>query len=162
MDSAPMSSANTRSGRPSAAPDDARATTGAPRTLAALLFESTHAHDTHIALICDDEVLTYGTLRARASAVARALQASGVRAGERVAILLPNGAAYLETFFGATGPPACPRTRTSPTTRVGLGCADSAAWPVAAPARTTAAQRRPGVERDMTDSGSIAREGARS
>ena len=123
MDSAPMSSANTRSGRASAAPDDARATTGAPRTLAALLFESAHAHDAHIALICDDEVLTYGTLRARASAVARALQASGVRAGERVAILLPNGAAYLETFFGATalGAIAVPLdTRLHPTEHVHL------------------------------------------
>lgn len=54
------------------------------------------------ALICDDRTLSHAALRARIEALARALQSAGVRSGDRVAVLLPNCAEFVEAFFGIT------------------------------------------------------------
>ncbi|HOA92125.1 MAG TPA: long-chain-fatty-acid--CoA ligase [Quisquiliibacterium sp.] len=103
-------------------PDAAAAPTG-PGTLRALVVDDGRDDAERAALICDDETLTHGALRARVAAVARALLAAGVRAGDRVAILLPNGAAFLEAFFGTTaiGAIAVPlNTRLHPTEHAAL------------------------------------------
>lgn len=52
----------------------------------------------HPAVICGDEVLTYGELHQRASGLARALIARGVRVGDRVGIMLPNSIPFIETL----------------------------------------------------------------
>ena len=43
--------------------------------------------------------LSYRDLNARCNRVAHALKASGVRHGDRVALLLMNGAEFIESFF---------------------------------------------------------------
>ncbi len=48
-----------------------------------------------------DETLTYGELHNGAMALAAGLQARGVQAGERVAIMLPTGLDYFFSFYGA-------------------------------------------------------------
>jgi 1-acyl-sn-glycerol-3-phosphate acyltransferase len=48
-----------------------------------------------------DETLTYGELHAGALALAVGLQARGVQAGDRVAIMLPTGRDYFFSFYGA-------------------------------------------------------------
>ncbi|MDR1967886.1 MAG: AMP-binding protein, partial [Burkholderiaceae bacterium] len=53
-----------------------------------------------IALFDEGQPLSYGQLAGAAAGVARALQAEGIGPGDRVAVLLPNGAAFLECFFG--------------------------------------------------------------
>ena len=47
--------------------------------------------------------LTYAQLQARAQGMARALDAMGVGRGERVAIVSPNAARFLVSFFGVSG-----------------------------------------------------------
>jgi acyl-CoA synthetase (AMP-forming)/AMP-acid ligase II len=49
----------------------------------------------------DGSTVTYAQLDARAAAVAGGLRAMGLAAGERVALLLPNGQAYLAAYLGA-------------------------------------------------------------
>ncbi len=49
----------------------------------------------------DGERLSYAALHARADDVARRLVALGVRAGDRVAVMLPNGAAFAAVAHGA-------------------------------------------------------------
>ncbi|MDT7574475.1 MAG: hypothetical protein QOH17_808 [Pseudonocardiales bacterium] len=49
----------------------------------------------------DGSTLTYAQLDARAAAVAGGLRGMGLAPGERVALLLPNGQAYLAAFLGA-------------------------------------------------------------
>jgi acyl-CoA synthetase (AMP-forming)/AMP-acid ligase II len=44
---------------------------------------------------------TYAALVERVAAVAGGMRASGLRAGDRVALLLPNGQAYVEAYLGA-------------------------------------------------------------
>ena len=43
-----------------------------------------------VALVCDGQRLTYGEIEAQANRLAHALQARGVRRGERVVLWLPN------------------------------------------------------------------------
>ena len=52
------------------------------------------------ALVCGDEKLTWSELDAFASGVARSLSDQGVMAGDRVAILLPNGCDFVAAFLG--------------------------------------------------------------
>lgn len=54
------------------------------------------------AMLLGDDVTTYGALEARASALAGALSARGVGADGRVAIMLPNGFEFFETWVAAT------------------------------------------------------------
>jgi long-chain acyl-CoA synthetase len=65
------------------------------------------------ALICDDRKLTWSELDRYASGFARELSTQGVSAGDRVAILLPNGVEFVVAFIailklGATPAPLNP------------------------------------------------------
>jgi acyl-CoA synthetase (AMP-forming)/AMP-acid ligase II len=53
------------------------------------------------ALIIDDDTYTYGQLQAAAERRARQLRALGARRGDRIGVMLPNGADYLELLGGA-------------------------------------------------------------
>ncbi|MBC7224250.1 MAG: acyl--CoA ligase [Anaerolineae bacterium] len=53
----------------------------------------------NLALVCGEERLTYGQLRERTLAAARALAARGIGKGDRVATLLPPGVPFVVLFF---------------------------------------------------------------
>src|SRR5687768_18603945 len=53
------------------------------------------------ALLCDDHRLTWSELDAFVSGFARDLSSQGVTAGDRVALLLPNGIEFVVAFFSA-------------------------------------------------------------
>lgn len=53
-----------------------------------------------LAVVCGEQRWTYRELDRRATRVARRLAHLGVRAGDRVALLLPNGAAFVELVHG--------------------------------------------------------------
>ncbi len=53
-----------------------------------------------VAIICDEETVTYAGLDERVRRFAGALAAAGVRPGERVVIVLPDGAQHAEAFWG--------------------------------------------------------------
>jgi len=58
----------------------------------------------HIRFYQDDgngEVISYGQLRERATAVARGLQQQGLQSGQAVALMLPTSSDYFYSFFGA-------------------------------------------------------------
>jgi fatty-acyl-CoA synthase len=69
------------------------------RTLGALLDEMAAARPGVEAVVTRGERLTYGALRDRADALARAFLVLGVTRGDRVALLLPNRAEWLVTAF---------------------------------------------------------------
>ena len=52
------------------------------------------------AILAPDRQLTYGELDCAADRIAAALRGSGVRPGDRVALVLPNGAAFAEAVYG--------------------------------------------------------------
>ena len=54
------------------------------------------------AMLLGDDVLTFAALEARAGALAAAFAARGVETGGRVAIMLPNGFEFFETWVAAT------------------------------------------------------------
>jgi long-chain acyl-CoA synthetase len=53
------------------------------------------------ALVCGDERLTYRELEQHTNQAANALAADGLRAGDRVALVLANGIAWVELALGA-------------------------------------------------------------
>src|SRR5262245_61518208 len=53
------------------------------------------------ALACGDRRLTYAEFDDRADRLARALQASGLEPGDKVAIMCVNAPEYMEAFFAA-------------------------------------------------------------
>ncbi|WP_420223585.1 class I adenylate-forming enzyme family protein [Pigmentiphaga litoralis] len=61
----------------------------------------------HVAFRVEDRTLTWQTLFDRARSVARALMASGVRPGDRVALLGPPSLAYVACLFGIVTARAC-------------------------------------------------------
>ncbi len=71
------------------------------QTLGALLDEIAAARAGAEAVVFRGERLTYGELRARVDAVARALLGLGVKPGDRVALLLPNRPEWLIGAFAA-------------------------------------------------------------
>ena len=73
-----------------------------PPSLVALLQESVQRDPSAVAIVAPDaEAMTYRELFERAAAVAGGLRAQGVKRGDRVAIQLPNSAAWVLAFFGA-------------------------------------------------------------
>ncbi|MCK9904150.1 acyl--CoA ligase [Frankia sp. Cpl3] len=70
-------------------------------TFPALLAEIVTRRGEHPALIHDADVLTYRALERRSADMARALLASGVGKGTRVALLAPDSALWLTTFYAA-------------------------------------------------------------
>lgn len=87
------------------------------------------------ALICGDREYTYRTLHESASNFAGALQASGVRRGDRVAIYLDNGAEAVIALFGALQAGACvvPIGTVTPVSRLAHLIAHSGAVVLVAP-----------------------------
>lgn len=72
------------------------------RTLGALVDEMAAARPHADAVVFRDERWSYGALAARVDEIARALLASGVRRGDRVAVLLGNRPEWLLTLFAAS------------------------------------------------------------
>ncbi|MEU3214464.1 long-chain fatty acid--CoA ligase [Streptomyces sp. NPDC006971] len=70
-------------------------------SVASALGESARSHPDRVAVVDADTRLTYRELWTRALRCAGALRASGVRPGDRVAVLLPNTADFLYAYYGA-------------------------------------------------------------
>ncbi|MER6606894.1 long-chain fatty acid--CoA ligase [Streptomyces sp. NPDC000927] len=70
-------------------------------SVASVLGESARSHPDRVAVVDADTRLTYRELWTRALRCAGALRASGVRPGDRVAVLLPNTADFLYAYYGA-------------------------------------------------------------
>ena len=70
-------------------------------TFPALLAEIVAARRDHPAVVLVDEILTYDELDRRSARMARAFLASGVGKGSRIALLAPDGALWLTTFYAA-------------------------------------------------------------
>ena len=79
----------------------ARVETEPVATFPALFAEIVASRNDHPALILADETLTYGELDRRSARMARALLASGAGKGTRIALLAPDGALWLTTFYAA-------------------------------------------------------------
>jgi acyl-CoA synthetase (AMP-forming)/AMP-acid ligase II len=69
--------------------------------LTGLLRDQAAAHPDRIAYIYQDEQVTFAEFDRRVDSVAAALRASGMRPGDRVAILDKNSLPYVELLFGA-------------------------------------------------------------
>src|SRR3954447_9434684 len=72
----------------------------APLTPLDFLARSASVYRDCVAIVDGDRRFTYSELQDRANRLAGALQAVGVSAGDRVAVLAPNGVAALEAHFG--------------------------------------------------------------
>ncbi|MGW4206103.1 long-chain-fatty-acid--CoA ligase [Streptomyces sp. NPDC004726] len=69
-------------------------------TLAAVLSESAKRYPARTAAVCGDDRLSYAQLWHRAGQYAAALRGSGVGAGDRVALMLPNTLQFPMAYFG--------------------------------------------------------------
>ena len=85
--------------------------------VAALLTKAAQTYPLRPALTFGDRRDTYKVFQARAGSFAGGLAALGVRTGDRVAILQPNGPALLETLFAAFTLGAWPSRSTRGCTR---------------------------------------------
>ena len=74
---------------------------GEPSTFPELLAEVVRERADHPALIVADETLTYAELDRRSARMAKALLASGAGKGTRIAVLAPDSALLLTTFYAA-------------------------------------------------------------
>ncbi len=72
-----------------------------PSTFPELLAQIVAARADHPAVILADDALTYGELDRRSARMSRALLASGAGKGTRIALLAPDGALWLTTFYAA-------------------------------------------------------------
>ena len=72
----------------------------APRTIPAALDEAAVRFADHEAIVDGDLRWTFAELHDRAVEVARALIASGIQPGDRVALWAPNSATWIATSFG--------------------------------------------------------------
>ena len=73
----------------------------AQRTLDGDLRAAAHAHPARDAVVADGRRLTYAALDEAADAVAAGLRGRGVRRGDRVAVVLPNGIGVVVAAYGA-------------------------------------------------------------
>lgn len=87
------------------------------RTLYDLVCEQAGRHGERAALIVADGTVSYAGLAARAARAAAALRAAGVRQGESVALLLPNGVEWVEICLGAAAIGAVPAPLSTWSTR---------------------------------------------
>lgn len=69
-------------------------------TVAAMLWRTAERHPDKPAVVERERSASYGELRARASAIAQALRASGVDPGDRVVVLLERGLDAVASYFG--------------------------------------------------------------
>jgi acyl-CoA synthetase (AMP-forming)/AMP-acid ligase II len=74
--------------------------TTVPRTLADELGATAARDPERIAIVDRDRRLTYGELHAMACGVASGLSLRGVQRGDRVVLMLPNGAEFAVAFYG--------------------------------------------------------------
>ena len=72
-------------------------------SLWSILDRARHLHPTRPAVGDDGRTLSYAELGTRVDALAHRLIELGAAPGDRVAVLLPNGLAYLESYFAAAG-----------------------------------------------------------
>src|SRR5262245_13078969 len=72
-----------------------------PLTVPALLRERATTRAEHVLLVCDDEKLTYAEADVRSAELAKALLVAEVSAKTRVAILHPNGSAFVVAWLAA-------------------------------------------------------------
>ncbi|GAA1308126.1 long-chain fatty acid--CoA ligase [Streptomyces sanglieri] len=70
-------------------------------SVASVLGESARKHPDRVAVVDSGNRIKYHELWAGALRCAGALRASGVRPGDRVAVLLPNSADFLYAYYGA-------------------------------------------------------------
>jgi long-chain acyl-CoA synthetase len=75
-------------------------TAGSPQTLHGLLEKTAHIHPEKTALVFGNTELCYAELDGAANQSANLLIDLGVGKGDRVALYLPNGAAFIVSFFG--------------------------------------------------------------
>lgn len=68
-------------------------------TVSRLLDRSAALRPDKIAVIAGNNELTYSALRSMSCRLGRALQAAGVEKGDRVAVILPNSAEFVVSFF---------------------------------------------------------------
>ena len=73
-----------------------------PASLQQLLDEAVQRNPDGDALVCGDERLTYRALLARSSRLAAGFAARGVKAGDRIALLLGNRIEFVLALFAAT------------------------------------------------------------
>jgi acyl-CoA synthetase (AMP-forming)/AMP-acid ligase II len=64
-----------------------------------LLYRAAAQHASRPALLVDDELISYATVKAEADAVAAGLVRLGVKQGDRVALCLGNEPEWIYTFF---------------------------------------------------------------
>ena len=77
---------------------DGQAVSWQPRTLGQVLLEKDPSSE---ALVTLDKRLAYKDLKEQAEQAAGAMQALGIRKGDHVGILMPNGEEWLALFYGA-------------------------------------------------------------
>ena len=70
-------------------------------TVGDILTHHARLQPDRIALVFEDETITYGALAERVNRLAQGLIAAGVRPGDRIAHFGQNSAAYFETLFAA-------------------------------------------------------------
>ncbi len=68
--------------------------------LATMLTETTRGKANHTALIFDDFKMTYGELHAASNMFANALANTGIKQGQKVAMMLPNIPQFVICYFG--------------------------------------------------------------
>jgi long-chain acyl-CoA synthetase len=68
-----------------------------------LLYASADERPRHTALVYGSERLSYANLADRVERLAHGLAGRGIRAGDRVALLLPSTPAFIECYFAVTG-----------------------------------------------------------
>src|SRR5438093_4047011 len=73
---------------------------GAAKNLAGLLASSVRSHPQHTAIVDEGRAVSYAELQERSARAAGALEQAGAGHGA-VALLLPNGAPFVEAYYGA-------------------------------------------------------------
>jgi long-chain acyl-CoA synthetase len=73
--------------------------TSSRMTVSRLLDRSAEFWPDNVAVVAGETELTYANLRAMSCRLARVLQASGIKAGDRVSLILPNSAEFVVCFF---------------------------------------------------------------
>lgn len=73
-----------------------------PRSLFSEVRRVATSQPSKIALWCDDESIAYADLVEKAECLALALQERGVKSGETVGVILPNGVAFVLTILAAS------------------------------------------------------------
>src|SRR3984957_4953450 len=80
-----------------------------PLTIGGFLERAALVHPTRVAIVDEPDAVgtlgtgTYGEMYDRARGMAPGFDAMGVGPGERVAIVSPNSARFLPSFFGVSG-----------------------------------------------------------